>query len=146
MNGVLNDDIVYLLFLWIICIDRIPFLDSNDDLERMANGDVPLLVHTCRTQHAIGVGNLDVEPERPRSGTHPLRCQLRSALLFALSGILEIFVDERIERRLPRVFFSEREYGSVTSIRIFQATEGPSSRTWGLGDPLHLSVVCHFLY
>ena len=145
MNGILDNDIVH-LFLQPISVSfvRIPFLHSNNDLEHVANGNVSLLVHVRRSQPTIGVWYLNVEPERPRSWTHPFRCQLRSPFLFALSSVLEVFADERIKRGLPRILFAKREYRSVLA-GVFQGKEDLSARLWGFRDLLHLSVVRNLL-
>jgi hypothetical protein len=120
MNGILDNDIVH-LFLQPISVSfvRIPFLHSNDDLERMANGNISLLVHVSRSQPTIGVWYLDIEPERPRSWARPFHYQLRSSFLFSLSSVLEIFVDESIKRGLSRILFTKWEYRSVLA-GVFQ--------------------------
>ena len=112
----------------------------------MANGYIPLLIHICWTQRAIGTGDLNIEPEWPWSRTHPLRDQLRGALLFALSRVFEIIVDKTIQRRPPKIRFGKGKYGGATLVRVLQATEDLSGRARGLHDLVHLSVVCHSLY
>ena len=121
-------------------------LNSNDDLECMVDGYIRLLIHICRMQRATGTGDLDVHPEWPGSRTHPLRCQLRGTLLFALSGVLEVFVDETVQWRLLRVLLGKRKDGGVTPIRVLQGTEDLPGRARPLRETRNLSVVCYFLY
>jgi len=63
-----------------------------------------------------------------------------------LSGVLEIFMDESVQWRLPRILFSEREYRSLTLIRVLQGKEVLPGGARGLRTLLHLRIICHPLY
>lgn len=125
MDGGLNDDVIQRCsptILFVSCA-RTPFLNSNGDPEYMGNENVPILVHVRRTQCVTGTGNLDVKLKRPRSGTHPLCCQLIGACFFSLPRAQDIVMYEDIQRRVPKVFFGKGEYWSESLVGALQTEE-----------------------